>query len=210
MNRSFNMISYTQLIVMLMLLAVCMMSNADDAALYDKAPKGSSFIRVISLSTTPMSVRLGDRNIQAQSYCSASEFLYLPAGQYSQTIGDISWSGEFEEDGIYSLVISDAEIWLLKEPKATHSRKGVLAVYNFSDYQSISVRTSEGGRLVFRELPKGQLVYRQVNPIKIGLSAYADEQRLHDSAPVIFQTRVLSSLFICGQEKSLESHWAMY
>lgn len=210
MNRLFNVISYTQLIIMLVVLSICVASKAEDAALYDKAPEGSAFIRVISLSSVPMTVRLGERNIQAQDYCSASEFVYLPAGQYTQDIGNIQWTGVVEENSIYSLVISDAEIWLLKEPKAVSSRKGVLAVYNFSDHQSISVRTSQDGRLVFRELPKGQLVYRQVNPVKVGLSAYADDQRLLDTAPVIFQSRVLSSLFICGQDRKLESHWAMY
>ena len=182
---------------------------ADEAALYDNAPEGSAFIRVISLMDTPLSLTIGDKQLHSEDYCRASEFVYLPAGQYQQYLNGRLWQANLKPKAIYSLVVSSSDTWLIQEPEVNSTRKGMLAVYNFTSYQSLSIRTRKGGMAVFKQLPQGENIFRSVNPIKIDLAAFTNDEHLLDTPSVIFQAGVLSSLFLCEREESLESHWAM-
>ncbi len=182
---------------------------ADESALYDKAPEGSAFIRLISLTDTPVIMTLADKPLRSTEYCRASHFQYLPAGSYQQDVNGRQWHAELKPDAIYSLVVSATESWLIEEPKVKSSRKGMLAVYNFTPYNSVTIRTRKGGMAVFNKLPQGGSLFRSVNPMKIDLSAFSDGQHLLDTPAVIFQSGVLSSLFLCGRGETIESHWAM-
>jgi Alginate O-acetyl transferase AlgF len=182
---------------------------ADEAALYDNAPDGSAFIRLISLTESPLLMTFADKQLRSDVYCRASEFVYLPAGQYQQSLNGRLWTSDLKPNAIYSLVVSANDTWLIQEPQVNSTRKGMLAVYNFTSYDSLSIRTRKGGMAVFKQLLQGENVFRSVNPIKIDLSAFSKDQHLLDAAPVIFQAGVLSSLFLCGRDKNIESHWAM-
>lgn len=182
---------------------------ADESALYDRAPEGSAFIRLISLMDSPLTMTIAGKQLHGDDYCRASEFIYLPPGQYQQRINGKLWQANLKSSAIYSLVVSSGDTWLLQEPQVNSTRKGMLAVYNFTTYSSLSIRTRKGGMAVFKQLPPGESIFRPVNPMKIDLAAFAYEKHLLDTPTVIFQPGVLSSLFLCEREETLESHWAM-
>lgn len=195
-------------------------SLADEAALYDLAPEGSAFLRIIdlrkstsdNLSPDRLTLRIKDKRLSTAAYCSASEFIYLPAGAYRKEINGIHWKGALEPNKAYSLVVDNNSAKLLTDYRADNSRRAVLAVYNFSDYAQLSLETARSAQLVFNSIPQGQSTARAINPLK---SAFAviDQKDIENKSlavtdAMIFQPGVLSSLFICADKEGVYTRWA--
>lgn len=204
-----------------MLLAFFTVSSlADEAALYDLAPEGSAFLRIIDLrkstsdilSLDRLTLRIKGKRLPTAAYCSASEFIYLPAGAYREEINGIHWKGTLEPDKAYSLVVDNSSVRLLVDYRADNSRRAVLAVYNFSDYSQLSLKTSRSAQSVFDSIPRGESIARAINPLKSAFAvtdrADAEGKSLAVTDAMIFQSGVLSSLFICAGEEGVYTRWA--
>lgn len=204
-----------------MLLAFFAVSSlADEAALYDLAPEGSAFLRIIdlrkstsdNLSSNRLTLRIKNKRLSTAAYCSASKFIYLPAGAYHEEINGIHWKGALKPNKAYSLVVDNNSAKLLTDYRADNSRRAVLAVYNFSDYSQLSLETARSAQLVFNSIPQGQSTARAINPLK---SAFAviDQKDIENKSlavtdAMIFQPGVLSSLFICADKEGVYTRWA--
>lgn len=181
--------------------------RADESALYDDAPEGSAYIRLINLTSSPINAGIDNKILTVKEYCHASEYVYLPSGEYAVNNKTVNWNGELQVDKVYSIIVSYSGTRLEQEKRFTSARKGLLAVYNFSS-NIISIRTAQGNKPVFRVIESDTQKSREVNPLKIQLSVYTDNKSSLDVAPVIFQAGVISSLFVCHDDVQTVAHWS--
>ena len=198
----------------------------DEAALYDLAPADSAFLRIINLQLDQSVAGHGDaiagknalilyienKRLSTEGYCSASEFIYLPAGTTEQEINAIPWKGSLQANKAYSLLISDKSVTLLEDYRAEDSRRGMLVVYNFSDYPRVSLQTAQSARSVLAHIPAGASAARVINPLKSAFevidSSNSEAVSLALTEAMIFQPGILSSLFICSDQGGVFTHWA--
>ena len=195
-------------------------SLADEAALYDLAPEDSAFLRIIDLRKTTadnlspdrLTLRIKDKRLSTAAYCSASTFIYLPAGAYQKEINGLPWKGVLEPNKAYSLVVDDRSVRLLVGYRADNARRAVLAVYNFSNYAQLGLQTAGSARPVFTSIPQGESSARAINPLKSAFAVVdqvdSDNKNLAVTDAMIFQPGVLSSLFICAGEEGVFTRWA--
>lgn len=207
------------LIVSLLLSCISFASLANEAALYDLAPQGSAFIRIVNLreqspnQSTPNKLRLKfhRKGLSAEGYCSASKFIYVAPGEYRQKTNGMLWEGTLEANQAYSLVVANNSLKLLEDYRAEDSRRGVFAVYNFSGRSDLGLNTALSARPVFAGIPQGQSVARAINPLKSAFvvvdSTAGESESLAVTDPIIFQAGVLSSLFICAEQSRIVARW---
>lgn len=181
--------------------------QAGEAELYDEAPKDSAFIRLINLTSAAIELEIGNTIIAVTDHCYASDYVYLPAGEYMVSNQAGNWRGQLEPDRAYSLIVAATGARLEPEQRFSSARKGLLAVYNFSP-NSISVKTTGTGKPVFAEMARGTKKARQVNPIKIQLTVYVKHEGSMDAASIIFQAGVISSLLVCHDGSKTVVNWS--
>lgn len=182
-------------------------SHADEAALYDRAPAGSAFIRLVNLTSKSLTIKLGNQSLHSDRYCQASSYTYLANGEYRTSTASVQWHGQLKAGHAYTLAVSDTTAELFEQPLFDNARKGLFSVYNLSS-ESVSIATTRGQKPVFADLRSNGYIARQVNPIKIELSALQNNRAPQTVAPVIFQNNTDSSLFICEGNNQLVSSWA--
>jgi Alginate O-acetyl transferase AlgF len=181
--------------------------QADESALYDEAPEGSAYIRLINLTSSPINAGMANKILTVKNYCYASEYVYLPGGEYTVNNQAVNWRGDLQADKAYSLIVTYAGARLKQEQRFSSVRKGLLAVYNFSSH-SISVRTAQGNKPVFGVIESDTQKSREVNPLKIQLSVHTVNEDALNVAPVIFQSGVISSLLVCRDGMQVVAHWS--
>ncbi len=184
---------------------------ADEAALYDLAPADAAFIRIINIDTdSAITASVSDKSVTSEGYCQASNYEYISAGTYELTIDEKNWKGDFKEAKTYTFVISKTALSVIEDDLFKNPKKGQFAAYNLTDKQTISVKTKDGKKSIFKEVTENQHVSREVNPIKIGLSIYEAEIMLLEADTAKFQRGKSKNLFVCGKENNYVTTWAMY
>jgi len=184
----------------------CSALFAGEAALYDLAPEGSSFVRLINIQQDPVELKIEKKRIIENKFCNASDYIYFPAGSYSGEISGMTWQADFLAEATYSVVVNENKITVIQEEKLENRRKGLLVVYNFSDIKLLSVQTTVGARPVLDYIQQNSFSSRAVNPIKIALSVMGEDNVL-ETGDIIFQSAMISSLFVCSENNKLASRW---
>ena len=214
---------FLTLLVHLLISLMSFKSLANEAALYDLAPQGSAFLRIIDLrknspdsllpkSASKITLNIKGKSLSAEAYCSASEFIYLPPGEYRKNINGLPWRDSLEAGQAYSLVVDNHSARLLKDYRAEDSRRAVLAVYNFSNLSQLDLVTAKSARPVFSSIPQGESIARLINPLKIAFNLIdrtdPNGKNIAVIDGIIFQPAVLSSLFICEDKQGVFTRWA--
>ena len=210
------------LIQALVLSCISFSGLSDEAGLYDLAPPGSAFLRIINLQKNSpeemITLRIEGKPLSTDSYCSASRFIYLPPGDYGKEINGLLWKGSLEPDQAYSLLVANKSVSLVKDYRADDSRRGMLVVYNFSNRPYLNLHAGTLARPVLTDIPQGASAARGINPLKSAFSVVdsagpesterTERKSLAVTQAMIFQPGVLSTLFICSAEEGLFTRWA--
>ena len=208
------------LIQVLTLSGLSFASLVNEAALYDLAPPDAAFLRVINLqkntassgSNQNLTLLIEGKNLSTAGYCSASKFVYLPAGEYNEQVSGSRWRASLGAGKAYSLLVGDDSVTLVEDYRAKDSRRGMLVVYNFSSYSSLNLQTAQSARSVLSNIAQEKSGARAINPLKSAFSVVDSADTRGTSLTVteamIFQPGVLSSLFICTNPSGMFTHWA--
>ncbi len=181
---------------------------ADEAALYDLAPKNSAFVRLISnVSDKSISMKVEDKLLLSENYCQASNYEYVNAGDYQINIEDMNWSGTLNANKTYTFVMNDNHINVIENDIFKNPKKGQFSTYNLTDKETLSVKTQDGKKTVFPEVNNEQHVSREVNPIKIGLAVFDADSKLVEAGTAHFQRGKSNNLFVCGSEQNYLASW---
>lgn len=197
------------------LASACLMAMntnaADEAALYDNAPADSAFVRLINNDgDKAVSAKVGEKLLVSKAYCQASDYEYVTAGNYELMIDDKDWAGHLQANKSYTFVVNETQLAVIEEDVFNNPKKGQFSTYNLTDKDSIAVKTKDGKKAVFPEVPGNAYVSREVNPIKIGLSVYEADKPLADIAATRFQRGQSNNLFVCGSQNTYQTSWALH
>jgi len=203
-NSRWDLVLFVAAIVIVSLISTELI--ADERALYSKAPKDSAFIRLISTSGK-QKVALNGKSLSSPGNCHAGNYIYLPPRKYRVNSKSVSWQGNLEANKAYSLVVDNDTTYVLHEDLFRNRLKGMLSVYNLSESEVLSIKTTRGERSVFSEIKTRSLASRLVNPTKLSLSIYRNQQKDHDSKSGLLRRGAINTLLICDANKGLASHW---
>jgi len=182
-------------------------SDSPDGALYDLAPEGSAFVRLINLRKNASEVVLAKKSLKSKDHCSASGYRYFSPGEYQVSSQGMQLAARLEPQQAYSIVINDSQLMLIKDAYVKDRKLSLVSAYNFSQTTSLALKTADGRHTVFAGLEPLKQQARTINPVKAHFSLFAEDVSVLNVKPVIFERGVASSLLICGDEKPRLSRW---
>jgi len=186
---------------------VAISSEVDERALYDLAPENSSFVRLINLTASPQRIRLDNVTLSVPSYCSASGYKPIHAGDYPLRLGTKELMTSMDSNLAYSLVVDKSGVTLVADTMVKSPRKSLVSVYNFTSVSELSVKTADGKHSVFSNLASGDSASREINPVKVNFAVFSAVEKLSDVDATIFERGVASTLLLCGDEDSIRTQW---
>lgn len=183
------------------------LAEVDERALYELAPEGSAFVRLINLTETEQVVRLGEQVLAVAGYCSASAYRPIEAGRYPLQQADDSSLSEVDSSLAYSIVIDKEGVALLPDDRVDSPRKSLVSVYNFTSLSGLSIKTSDGKHSVFSKLSSGDRVSRTINPVRATFSVFSATEKIADADTTIFERGVASTLLLCDSGTEVHTSW---
>jgi len=181
--------------------------TAKDAnnALYDPvAPDGSAFIRAINVSSGYITVKLSSKNeSQKISSKSIGGYLFTPEGNITIDINGVKKDVTLKENDIISLVFNNNSITSIHDTPFKNKRKARANFYNLTD-KKLSLKTSDGKHQLIDPITKSHRSHRDINGIKVKLSAFDESKKLIDFDKLLFK-KGRSYSFVVYREGSVFS-----
>lgn len=184
-------------------------ASAGDEALYGPvAPPGSAFVRVFNASPQDRLVgRVADKTLSDIEAFSASEFVFLPAGEYPLSIGDKSQPVNLKQDRFYTAVATGKGIQMFDNDGKANRLKALIILFNLTD-RPVSLRTAEGAAVIDETAP-GQSSSRAVNAVKTRLALFSGANKLSEVKPVTLERGKAFSLFVTPAGEQILPVWAV-
>ena len=174
---------------------------ANEEALYDPvAPPGSAFIRIFNNDqSSELSATIGEKPLKAKDACSASEYHFVPAGNYELEIKGIRRMLNLEADHYYTAYLDAlGEIAFIEGRPFNQRKKALIAFYNLIENASLALMTANGKVSVIKPVDFNGIGFREVNAVKINLSAYQGTEKIVDAKSILLKRGKVFSLFACG------------
>ena len=182
--------------------------RADDEGVYGpSAPPDSAFLRVFNGTAQPeVDAKIADKTLDDITAYGASDFVFLPPGQYQLSAGSVNQSVMLRTGRYYTASFDGKNFKLIDNDKYTNKLKALLVVYNLVDGSSMSLRTSDG-RPVVDKVDPNAFGKREVNAVKVNLALYDGARKVSDVKPVTLERGHVFSLFIAGSKDTPVTAW---
>lgn len=171
--------------------------KADDEALYGpKAPSGSAFIRLFNSSqSTSASATIGSKTLTAEGAYNASQYQFLPAGEYTLKMNNLEQPIALEADHYYTAYLNNAGAIATVEGQAFNQRKkALIAFYNLTD-APLTLKTDNGKGTVIKDVNSNNSGFRAVNAVKISLAVFNEHAKVVSASPVALKRGEIFNLF---------------
>ena len=167
----------------------------DDRSLYELAPKGSAYVRVVNTTSMSVTYDLADRTLIAEADCGVSPVTWIAPGK------ELEGNFTTEPGHLYTLTLSgDDRSWSVRKTE-TDSLRATLSLVNLSE-APVSLLTTEGARVVFPDVAPGSDVQRDLNPLTASLSIKLNSQVI-PMTPVSLRRGQVTETFVCGSADQL-------
>lgn len=175
-------------------------AQADDAALYGPdAPPNSAFVRIVNASANPdLDAQVGDKQIDGVAAWSVSEFEFLPAGAQQISAGSAQQSAQLQADHFYTAVVDGDRIHLFDNSAYANRLKALVILYNLTDKDELTLRTSDGGTTVVEPVKREDFGLRQVNAARARLAVFAGDARIAETPALAMVRGKAYSVFAIG------------
>jgi alginate O-acetyltransferase complex protein AlgF len=184
---------------------------AGDEALYGPAaPPDSAFVRVFN--ATPNSVEqasVGTESFNDILSYESSEFVFLPAGNYTLTIGAVKQPITLNKNRFYTAVYDGRAVKVLDNERYSNRMKALIMVYNMVDGVELTLKTADGKTAVVDKVAPNAYGSREVNPVKTQLALYSGDQRVAAVKQVNFERGKVFSLFVTGSPQQPVPTWTV-
>lgn len=192
--------SIRTLLVMALSLLVPVSAHAGEDALYAAdAPDGATFIRVVNadVSGSIPKAEIGNKAIKDIAPMDASPYIYLSAGSYELSVGDQAKSIDMKKDRFYTAVVLDSgELAILSDKTFKNPRKALIAFYNLTSDDGVSLKTADGKVSVIDSVGQLSVSNREINAVKVALGAFSDGSPMAKTPPVNLQRGKVFSFFV--------------
>lgn len=184
--------------------------HAADGALYGPvAPPGSAFVRVFNGSERPdLLAQVGAQTVDEIPAWGASDYVFVPSGTTTVSIGSVNSSAPLQADHYYTAVEDKGAIKLIDSARFNNRMKALLMVYNLSDSKSLSLKSADGKTDVVAGVSANSVGTREVNPTKATLAVYDGDTKIADAPAVNLTRGKASSLFVVGEAKAPRLVWS--
>lgn len=185
-------------------------AQAGDEGVYGPvAPPNSAFVRVFNATATPeLQGRVGDKTFDEIPSYGASEFVFLPAGKHTLTVGAVSQPVTLAANKYYTAALQGKEIRLLENERYTNRLKALVIVYNLVDGSTLSLKTPDG-RGVVENVGPNSIASREVNAVKVNLALFDGARKLADVKPMNLERGRAFSLFVAGNKDQPVTSWVV-
>jgi len=185
-------------------------ATAGDEGVYGPvAPPGSAFIRVFNATNTPeVEARIADKAMQDIGAYGASEFVFLPPGQHTLSIGAVQKPVSLKANRYYTAVLEGQQVTLLDNERYNNRLKALVILYNLVDGSTLSLKTPDG-RPVVENVAENKFGAREVNPVKVNLALFDGATRVADVRPMSLERGRAFSLFVAGTREQPVQAWVV-
>lgn len=175
---------------------------ADEGNLYGPAaPEGSAFIRVVNASERDdVAARVGPETISDIPAWSASEFVFLPAGSHSLSVGTQSQPVSLKSGRYYTAVADARGIRVVDNERYDNRLKALVILYNFTSRPGLSLKTSDGRTSLIESVSPDAYGTREVNAAKVTLGVFEGGRRIGETPPLHLVRGRAVSLFVLGDD----------
>jgi len=185
-------------------------ARAGDEGVYGPvAPPNSAFLRVFNATAqAELEARVGDKVMTDIGAFGASEFVFLPAGKYTLTVGTVNQSVTLKPNKYYTAALEGKEIRLLENERYANRLKSLLIVYNLVDGSTMSLKTADG-RGVVENVAANSFGTREVNAVKVNLALFDGAKQVAAVKPMNLERGRAFSLFVAGNKDQPVTSWVV-
>lgn len=204
----------TTLVGLLILLASAWSSRlraGGDEGLYGAAaPPGSAFVRVFNATPQTLDgIRVGDQDINELAPHTASDFVFLPAGNPSLSAGGASQPLSLASGRYYTVVREIRGFTVLDNARHDNRLKALVLFYNLTDGGALGLKTADGAAAVVDGVRPDSYGAREVNAIKAQLAVYDGSSKVADARPMGLERGRAYSLFATGSASAPLLTWVV-
>lgn len=185
-------------------------SRAGDEGVYGPvAPPNSAFVRVFNATAQPeLQAKIADKTLDEIPAYGASEFVFLPPGKYTLTVGAASQPVTLEANKFYTAALEGKELRLLDNERYTNRLKALVIVYNLVDGSTLSLKTPDG-KPVVENVGPNSIGSREVNAVKVTLALFDGAKKVADVKPMNLERGRAFSLFVAGNKDQPVTSWVV-
>lgn len=193
------------------LLAAPPAATAGDDALYGpEAPPGSAFIRIFNATDqADLNVQVGSKPVPDVEAWEVSDFEFLPPGTHQLSAGAVTQNVSLQPNRFYTAVVTGEGVRLLDNQPYKNRLKALVILYNLTDADAVSLRTTDGRSTVIDGVAADASGTREVNPARVPLAVFRGDQQLGQAPSVSFTRGKAYSLFAVGRASAPRLVWAV-
>lgn len=183
-------------------------ARADDEGVYGPAaPPDSAFLRVFNATAQPeVAAHVADKVLDDIGAYDASEFVFLPPGNYTLAAGGVNQPISLKPGRYYTAALDGKAFKLIENERYSNHLKAMLMVYNLVDGSSMSLKTGDGRPVVDKVAPNS-IGTREVNAVKVNLALFDGGKHVADVKPITLERGHVFSLFVAGTRDTPVSAW---
>lgn len=183
---------------------------AGDEGVYGPAaPPDAAFVRVFNATAqAELEARVGDKVMSEIPAFGASEFVFLPAGNYTLTAGTVRQPVALKRGKYYTAALQGAGLRLIENDRHANRLKALVIVYNLVDGATLSLRTPDG-RGVVENVAANGFGTREVNAVKVSLALFDGSKKVADVRPMNLERGRAFSLFVAGSRDQPVTSWVV-
>jgi alginate O-acetyltransferase complex protein AlgF len=159
-------------------------ARAADALYASAPPPGSAFVRFINGDGSASGLTtIRGQQVHSAALGEIGEYFATPEGDAELAIGTAKTAQKLESGKYYSATLSGGKLAVIVDPAFNNRLKAQIVVINLSGAKTVSLKTEDGKVGVVESVSSGAIGAREVNPVKVGFSVYAGDNKIQDLAP---------------------------
>lgn len=182
--------------ILAMFSPVAAQANQDDG-LYDPvAPAGSAFVRFINAETTEKDATIRGKSYDDVASGKVSAYFPVKAENAEIALGGVKATEKLEQGGYYTVVSKGGSLAVLKDQKIENPSKAVVALYNLSGKDNLSIKTEDGKIEVVAPASAGKSAYREINGVPVKLAVFDGASKATDIGTVSLKRGEATTLVV--------------
>lgn len=200
------------LVLILFMFSAVARADGDDGLYEDIAPPGSTFVRVINTDAgaDETSASIQGFALESLKYCSASTYVFLPAGQIAASIGDVNNTFNLDKGKFYTIVRNNKMLTVIEDTYFNNRRKALVSLYNFLSPGKLDLSVNKGAVKVIEGVEFGTKGEREINAVKVEMEVFGASQVLTGLGAQILTRGDVFSVFACGDSQSPLAQWVKW
>jgi hypothetical protein len=168
---------------------------ADDGLYGAPPPPDSAYVRIVNITDAALTaVKAGEVSFDAAASM-ASGYKIIHGGKVALDAGMLHLSPEFLPQHSYSAIIGTDQITIIEDKLQFSKAKANLVFYNLDLKDPVSLATADLKLAIFKDVPAGTEVAREVNPLSIAFASQKNGALLAQSEKATLERGGVYSIF---------------